>query len=106
MKPNATESDPMSIAEPRTDSRPSIKAVLSLLSGIVALASGFYAVSLDYPALFAIMLGAVALAIVSGLLARRQVRRSEGRVSGRGMAAWGVGFGTLGLVFVLLLPAV
>jgi hypothetical protein len=83
----------------------SLKAVASFLLGGLAIGAGLVAVALDYPALMVVMLASILLSVLLGILARRQVRRSEGRVLGSGLAGWGIGLGGVGILFVLLQPA-
>jgi hypothetical protein len=80
-------------------------AITSFLMGGLAVSSGVLAVVLDFPALMAVMLASIFLSFLLGGLARRQVRRSQGRVRGTGLAGWGIGLGVIGILFVALLPA-
>jgi hypothetical protein len=80
-------------------------AITSFLMGCLAVISGVLAIGLDFPALMAAMLASIFLSLLLGGLARRQVRRSEGRVRGSSLAGWGIGLGVIGMLFVVLLPA-
>jgi hypothetical protein len=90
-----------------TSARPtySRKAITSFLMGGLAVSSGVLAVVLDFPALMAVMLASIFLSVLLGGLARRQVRRSQGRFRGSGLAGWGIALGLIGILFVGLLPA-
>jgi hypothetical protein len=48
------------------------------------------------------------LGIIFGFVARSQIRRSQGRQSGQGLALAGiiVGFGVIGLLLLIIVPAV
>jgi hypothetical protein len=92
--------------DPITSNRPtySRKAITSFLMGGLAVSAGVLAVVLDYPALIVVMLASIFLSFLLGYLARWQVRRSEGRLRGSGLARWGIGLGVIGILFVILLP--
>jgi len=92
---------------PITANRPAYirTAITSFLMGGLAVSAGVLAGFLDYLALIAVMLTSIFLSFLLGFLARRQVRRSQGRVRGLGLAGWGIGLGVVGIVFVMLLPA-
>ncbi len=67
-------------------------AVISLISGIAS----FFIVPL---------LGAIA-AIITGGMAKREIRQSAGRLTGGGMATWGTILGWLNIVLGLLVLCV
>ena len=67
-------------------------AIVSLIAGI---ASYF----------FLPVIGAIA-AIITGGIAKRQIRESNGRLSGRGMATWGVVLGWINIGVGLLVACV
>jgi hypothetical protein len=83
----------------------SVKAITSFLLGGLAVGAGLVAVALDLPTLMVVMLASIVLSVLLGALARRQVRQSEGRLRGAGLARWGIGLGVVGIGFALLLPA-
>jgi heme A synthase len=87
----------------RTFSR---KSVASFLLGGLAAGTGVVAVALDYPILMAVILASSVLSIVLGVLAWKQVRRSPGRVRASPPVDWGIALSIIGVLFVLLLPAV
>jgi hypothetical protein len=84
----------------------SLNAIASALLGGLAVSASLVAVARDYPALLVVIVPSILLSVVLGFVARRQVRRSEGRVQGAGLARWGIRLGLIGTGFVLLLPAV
>ena len=92
--------------------RASPLAIASLIFGLLGplgiLASSRLRVYLGYRfppfASLVWLLGAALLAVIFGHLGRRSVRRSEGRLLGKRMAAWGLvlGYAVLGFVGWLL----
>ena len=82
-------------SQPPIYQQTSSMAVISLISGIAS----FFIVPL---------LGAIA-AIITGNMAKKEIRQSAGRLSGEGMATWGlilgwvnIGFSVIGLCLILL----
>ncbi len=53
-----------------------------------------------------VMLASTLLSILLGRLSQWEVRRSNGRVQGSGLAGWGICLSVLGIVFLLLAPKV
>jgi hypothetical protein len=85
-------------------SKISRKAIVSLVLGGVAVASGISAVAFDLPSLMAVMLASTLLAIILGAMARREVHRGKGEVRGSGLAGVAVGLGLMGAIFAVMLP--
>lgn len=63
-------------------------AIVSLIAGIVSY-------------FFLPVIGAIT-AVITGGIAKRQIRESNGRLSGRGMATWGVVLGWINIALGLL----
>jgi len=73
---------------PNYQQQTSSLAVISLVAGIAS----FFIVPL---------LGAIA-AIITGGMAKKEIRQSGGRMSGQGMATWGVILGWINIAFALI----
>lgn len=67
-------------------------AIVSLVAGIISY-------------FFLPVIGAIT-AIITGGIAKRQIRESNGRLSGRGMATWGVVLGWINIGLGLLVACV
>ncbi len=67
-------------------------AIVSLIAGIISY-------------FFLPIIGAIT-AIITGSIAKRQIRESNGRLSGRGMATWGVVLGWINIGLGLLAACV
>ncbi len=83
------------------------KAIAAFTLGLLALGSGFLALvsSSDF-FLLGVPVFAV-LAIVFGIMGRREVKRAPGRLQGKALAGWGMGIPVGGCCLgFLLLPAV
>ena len=80
-------------------------AITSLLLGGLAIASGLSAVVLDIPDLMVVMLASTFPSIVLGALACRQIRRRKGELRGSGLAECGIWLGVVGMLLILLVPA-
>ena len=74
--------------QPEYGQQSSSMAVISLIAGIAS----FFIVPL---------LGAIA-AIITGGMAKKEIRQSGGRISGLGMANWGVVLGWINIAFSLI----
>ena len=74
--------------QPGYGNQSSSLAVISLIAGIAS----FFIVPL---------LGAIA-AIITGGMAKKEIRQSGGRISGLGMANWGVVLGWINIAFSLI----
>ncbi len=77
-------------------------ATTSFLMGGVAVSAGVLFGLLDYLALFAVMLTSIFVLLLLGYMAWRQVRRNQDRVGGLGC----VSLALIGILFVILLPAI
>ena len=88
-----------------TATRTSGKAVLAMVTGILALFSGILANS-SRSDLFLLGIPLFwGLAIVFGVIARIDIKRAVGTLTGKGLAAWGMGIPTVGFgLGFLLLP--
>jgi hypothetical protein len=83
------------------------KAVLAMVTGMLAIVSGILANSsrsdlylLGIPLFWG-------LALVLGVVARKEIKRAGGALIGKGLAAWGMGIPTVGFgLGFLLLPFV
>lgn len=74
--------------QPGYGQQSSSMAVISLIAGIAS----FFIVPL---------LGAIA-AVITGGMAKKEIRQSGGRMSGLGMANWGVALGWINIAFSLI----
>ena len=81
----------------------SLMAVASFVLGGLAIGYSLLDAVPGDLALDVVMLAASPLSVVLGVWARRHVRRSNGRMRGSGLAAWGIGM-AIATVFVSLLP--
>lgn len=74
--------------QPGYGQQSSSMAVISLIAGIAS----FFIVPL---------LGAIA-AVITGGMAKKEIRQSGGRISGLGMANWGVALGWINIAFSVI----
>ena len=74
-----------------------VKAIASFVLGGLAIGAGLMAVRLGFRATLVVMLAPSLLSILLGRLAQWEVRRSNGRVQGSGLAGWGICLSVLGL---------
>jgi hypothetical protein len=79
------------------------EALACLLVGGLAIGVSLVSGAPAAPALLVVILASCLLAIFLGVRARRQIRRSNGRLRGSGAVAWGIGIAILA-VCVALLP--
>jgi Protein of unknown function (DUF1559) len=83
-----------------------VKALASFVLGGLAIGAGLMAVRLGFPAPLVVMLAPSLFSILLGRLAQWEVRQSNGRVQGSGLAGWGIFMSVVGIVFLLLAPQV
>jgi len=82
----------------------SVKAVASFFLGGLAISGSILPAVSAHPAQSVVVVASSLLSVLLGILAQWQVRSSNGRLRGSGLAAWGMGMGSIGMVFVLFLP--
>ena len=86
--------------------RTSYQAIIGFLCGLISTASGFLAIVAGTDAYLLAVLAFGALAFAFGILGRRAVQKSPERLSGAGLAAWGMAMPIVAVVLgFLLLPA-
>ncbi len=81
----------------------SLKAVAGFLLGGLALGAGLVAAGQNEPALAVVILASILLSLLLGILARGEVRRSNGLLRGSDLAAWGIAM-AVGTMFLQFLP--
>jgi hypothetical protein len=83
--------------------RTSRKAIASLLLGIATLIGGLWTAGSQSLPVFVLTIIFCLIALILGILGRREVTRSESELYGKGMAGCGIGMSIAGPILGLVL---